>query len=133
MDWWNLLYLVIGGILTALGGLATQVYSAKVHKDNYEREKRDKDEAVLNKEKKEFYVEVVNTMTMASAEQTLSNDTSIKLNNLRAKFLLYINQEWFDKYWEMIIKILGTRKTEKFDIKELEKFYADLKNKLFNE
>jgi hypothetical protein len=132
MDWWNLLYLVIGGVLTALGGFATQVYLAKVHKDNYEREKRDKDEAILIKEKKEFYVEVVSTMTMACAEQKLSDDTSIKLNNLRAKFLLYTNQEWFDIYWEILAKILENKKPENFDIKELEKFYADLKNELFN-
>ena len=133
MDWWNLLYLAVGGVLTTLGGYISQLVSAKISKNNYEREKKDKAESILKKEKKEFFVEVVNTMTMASAEQILSNDTSIKLNNLRAKFLLYINQEWFDKYWEMIVKILETRKTEDFNIKELEKFYADLKNKLFNE
>ena len=115
-----------------MGGFATQLFSAKLSKTNYEQEKKDKAEELLKKEKEDFFVEVVNTMTMASVQTPLSNDTRIKLNNLKAKFLLYINQEWFGIYWEMTIKILETRKTNKFDIKELEKFYDDLKNKLFN-
>ena len=44
MDWWNLLYLAVGGVLTTLGGFVSQLVSAKISKNNYEREKNDKAE-----------------------------------------------------------------------------------------
>ena len=131
MDWWNVLYLFIGGVLTAGGGLLTQLYITSVGRKNYEQEKNDKAADKLKKEKENFFIEVVNTTTMIVAEKPLSKETKITLNNLRAKFLLYINQEWFKKYWDLILFIMETKDTDDFEIKKLEEFYMQLKEELF--
>ena len=133
MDWYNVLYLAIGGVLTALGGFFTQFYTDKCTTKNYIREKEDKEKAEIKLKKENFYVEVVSTLTMVIAEKDISKETRISLNNLRAKFLLLINQEWFDKFWDLVIKVLTTKNNNKFDIKVVESFYQELKIKLFED
>ena len=133
MDWFNVLYLIIGGVLTAVGGFLTQLYSNISADKKYEKEKIDKEKLVLKEKKEKFFIEVVNAMTSAISERPLKVSTKKALNNLCSSFLLYINQEWFDKYWNMVIDIFETKNTNDFNIKKYEKFYEDLKQVLFDE
>ncbi len=132
MDWWNLLYLAVGGVLTTLGGFVSQLVSAKISKNNYEQEKRDKENEEMQRKKEDFFINVVNLLTAIISEIHLSDKTKVKINNIRAYFLLYLNQEWCDRYWNLVCDILETRGTKNFKSDNVNDFNNDLKKVLFN-
>lgn len=132
MDWYNILYVIIGGLLTMFGGIATQLVSNFHNNKMYKREMQDEKEKMLLEKKEKFFIEIVDTITMVVAEKTLTYETSERVNNLKSKFILYMDVSWCEKYWELVGELLDKKGNENYHARETtNKFYEELKGVLF--
>lgn len=132
MDWYNILYVIIGGLLTMFGGIAVQTVSNFHNNKMYKKEIQDEKEKLLLEKRENFFIEIVDVITMVVAEETLTNETGEKVNNLKSKFILYLDVSWCEKYWDLVIELLDEKDNENYQARETtNKFYEELKSALF--